>query len=103
LLLEISRLISNNYERVKEFHQRFITLLYKIPDKSTEAIQIEYYTSPFPPLVSLFVEKKETRTLAENFVEDIKVEKDLASIYTHQGMRKVKLPPQKRMGRRTRR
>ena len=33
----------------------------------------------------MFVKRKEIRTLTENFVETIKVEKDLVSIYTHQG------------------
>ena len=33
----------------------------------------------------MFVKKKEIRTLEENFEEAIRVEKDLASIYIHQG------------------
>ena len=66
-------------------NQRFITLLNKIPDKPVEAVQIEYYTSTLPPLVAMFVKRKEIRTLAENFLEAIKVEKDLATISTHQG------------------
>ena len=33
----------------------------------------------------MFVKAREKRTLAENFLESIKVEKDLASISNHQG------------------
>ena len=33
----------------------------------------------------MFVKRKEIRTLEENFEEAIEVEKDLASISTHQG------------------
>jgi hypothetical protein len=85
LLLEISRLRINNNENVKEVNQRFITLLNKIPNKPTKGVKIEYYTCALPPLVVMFVKRKEIRTLVENFVEAIKVGKDLASISTHQG------------------
>ena len=84
LLLELSRLNINKNDKVKEFNQIFITLLNKIPDNLAEAVQIEYYTSALPP-VAMFVKRKEIRTLEENFEEAIKVEKDLASIFIHQG------------------
>ena len=38
----------------------------------------------------MFVKAREKRTLAENFLEAIKVEKDLASISSHQGNRENK-------------
>ena len=50
-----------------------------------EAIQIEYYIVALPLPVSMFVKRKEIRTLADNFVAAIKFEKDLESISTHQG------------------
>ena len=50
-----------------------------------EVVQIEYYTVALPLPVSMFVKRKEIRTLADNFLEAIKVEKDLASISAHQG------------------
>ena len=50
-----------------------------------EEVQIEYYTASLPLPVAMFVKRKEIKTLAENFVEAIKVEKDLGSISTHQG------------------
>jgi hypothetical protein len=83
LFLEISRLRINKKEMVKEFDQRFITLLNKIPDKAIEAVQIEFYTTTLPPPVAMFVKRKEIRTLEENFVEAIKVEEDLVAISTH--------------------
>ena len=84
MLLELSRLKIKENEKVKEFNQRFITLLNKIPDKPPEAIQVEYYTVALPLIVAMFVKRKEIRTLEENFEESIKIEKDLASISTHQ-------------------
>ena len=50
-----------------------------------ESVEIEYYIVALLLPVSMFVKKKEIITLAENFVEAIKVEKYLASISTHQG------------------
>ena len=85
MFLEISRIKIKKKEKFKDLNQRFITLLNKIPDKPLEVVQIEYYTSTLPPPVAMFVKRKEIRTLAENCVEAIKVEKDLASISTHQG------------------
>ena len=91
-------------ENVKEFNQRFITLLNNIHDKPPEAIQIEYYTASLPLSVAMFVKRKEIRTLEENFEEaTIKVEKDLHQFLLIERMRKVKHPPQKSMGKGTRR
>ena len=84
LLLELARLKINENEKVKEFNQRFITLLNKIPDKPPKAIQVEYYTASLPLIVAMFVKRKEIRTLEEIFEEAIQIEKDLASISTHQ-------------------
>ena len=64
-------------------NKKIITLLNRIPDKPTQVVQIEYYTAALPLPVAMFVKGKEIRTLVENFEEAIKVEKDLASIYTH--------------------
>ena len=84
MLLDLARLNINESEKVKEFNQRFVTLLNKIPDKPPEVIQIEYYTAALPLTIALFVKRKEVRTLEENFEEAIQIEKDLATISTHQ-------------------
>ena len=81
LLLELARLKIKENEKFKEFNQRFITLLNKIPDKPPEAIQIEYYAAALPLIVAMFIKRKEIRDLEENFEEAIKIEKDLTSIH----------------------
>ena len=55
LLLEHARLKIKENAKFKEFNQRFITLLNKIPNKPPEAIQIEYYIAALPLPVSIFV------------------------------------------------
>ena len=85
LLLELARLNINKNEKFKEFNQRFITLLNKIPDKPPKDVQIEYYIVALPIPVAMFVKRKEIRTLEENFEEARKVWKDLPSISIDQG------------------
>lgn len=58
LLLELARLKINENEKVKELNQRFITLLNKIPDKPSKAIQVEYYTDALPLTIAMFVKRK---------------------------------------------
>ena len=50
-----------------------------------EVVQIKFYTITLPPPIAIFVKRKKIWTLKENFLESIKVEKDLASISTHLG------------------
>ena len=70
---------------MKDFNQRFITLLNKIANKPSEALQIEFYTSSLLPPISMFVKREKKQTLVENLEETIKVEKDLESISNHPG------------------
>jgi hypothetical protein len=49
----------------------------------------------------MFVKKKEIRTLKENFEEAIKVEKDLESIYTHQGNEESEPSTSKKNGKKS--
>ena len=76
-------MIINKKEKVKEFNQIFITLLNRIPDKPMEASQINFYIASLPPPIAMFVKRKEIQTLTKNFVEAIKVEKDIEAISTH--------------------
>ena len=85
MFLDISRIRINKKENVKGFNQRFITLLNRIHDKPAEPIQIEFYTTSLPPLVSMFVKREEIKTSEEMFLEFIKVEKDLVAISHHLG------------------
>ena len=68
---------------MKDINQRFINLFNQILDKPTKSVHIEFYTVALPLPVMMFVKGKEKRTLVENFLEAIKVEKDLASISSH--------------------
>ena len=52
---ELLRIRINENEKVKDFNERFITLLNRIPIKHVEAVQIEYYTSTLSPNISMFV------------------------------------------------
>ena len=52
-------------------------------DKPVESIQIEFYIDSLLPPITMFVNGKEKQTLAENFQEAIKVEKDLVAISSH--------------------
>lgn len=63
----------------------FITLLNRIPDKPADAVKIDFYIVTLLPPVTMFVKRKSKQTLVKNFVEAIKVEKDLAIISHHLG------------------
>ena len=83
-------MIFDKKDKVKDFNQRFINLLNRIPEKPVESIQVEFYIDALPPTTAMFVKAREKRTLDEIFLEAIKVEKDIASISSHQGNAKNK-------------
>ena len=85
LVLELSRMRCDKKDKVKYFNQISINLLNSIPKKPVESIQVEFYIVALPPSIAMFVKAREKRTLAENFIEAIKVEKDIASISSSQG------------------
>jgi hypothetical protein len=59
LFLEISTIKINKKEKVKDFNQIFIMLRNRIPDKSTEVVQSEFYTATLLPPIAMFVKRKE--------------------------------------------
>jgi hypothetical protein len=69
-------------EKVKDFNQRFLTLMNKIPQasKPVEDVSIEFYTSSLPFSMEMFVKRDEKNTLEATFKEAIKVEKDMLSL-----------------------
>lgn len=75
----------NEKEKVKDFNQRFMTLLNRILIKPTEAVQIEFYNVALPPPIGMFVKNQDIQTLVDNFVEAIQVEKDLVKISNYLG------------------
>ena len=81
--LEILRMRCDKKNKVKYFNQIFINILNRIPEKPVESIQVEFYTTALPPAIAMFVKAREKRTLVENFIEAIKMEKDKASISSH--------------------
>jgi hypothetical protein len=58
-------------EKVKDFNQRFTTILNKFqPEaKPTQELQIEVYANALPASISMFVKRAAKHTLAENFEE----------------------------------
>ena len=58
-------------ERVKDFNQRFTTILNKFQAvaKPTQELQIEVYANMLPASISMFVKRAAKKTLAENFEE----------------------------------
>jgi hypothetical protein len=78
LVLELSRMRCDKKYKINDFNERFINLLNRIPEKLAESIQVEFYTAALPPSTTMFVKAREKRTLAEIFIEAMKVEKDIA-------------------------
>ena len=85
MVLELSRMRCDKKDRIKDFNQRFINNLNRIPEKPTKSIQVEFYTTALPPSIAMFVKARHKRTLAEIFIEAQQVEKDIASISSSQG------------------
>ena len=85
LFLDILGIMMNEKEKVKYLNQRFINILNIIHIKPIEAVQSEYYTSTLPPNIAMSVKNQEKLTLVDNFVEAIKVEKDLETISNYLG------------------
>jgi hypothetical protein len=69
MVLELSRMRCDKKDRIKDFNQRFINHLNRIPEKPTESIQVEFYTAALPPSVAMFVKARQKRSLVENFIE----------------------------------
>ena len=88
LVLELSRIRMETKEKVKDFNQRFLTLRNRIPtiSRPAEDVTIEFYTSALPVSMAMFVRQKSKLTLAENFEEAIKVEKDMSAIKANPGV-----------------
>jgi hypothetical protein len=85
MILELSRMRCDKKDRIKDFNQRFINHLNRIPEKPAKSIQVEFYTAALPPSVAMFGKARQKITLAENFIEALQVEKDIASIASSQG------------------
>jgi hypothetical protein len=71
LMAELFAATMSSKERIKDFNQRFTTILNKFqPEaKPTKEFQIEVYTNALPMSISMFVKRATKLTLAENFEE----------------------------------
>jgi hypothetical protein len=58
MVLELSRMRCDKKDRIKDFNQRFINHLNRIPEKPIESIQVEFYTAALPPSVAMFVKAR---------------------------------------------
>lgn len=92
LVLDISRIKMDEREKVRDFNQRFLTLMTKIPQasKHVEDVSIDFYTSTLPVSMAIFVKRGEKNTLEATFKESIKVEKDMLSLKINLGVQSSK-------------
>ncbi|CAF1514586.1 unnamed protein product [Adineta steineri] len=58
MVLELSRMRCDKKDRIKDFNQRFINHLNRIPEKPAEPIQVEFYTAALPPSMAMFVKAR---------------------------------------------
>ena len=82
LLTELSTIKCHKKEKVRDFNQRFATMLQKFPPNLAldNSITIEYYTKALPRDIVVFVKREARPTLAANYVAALAVERDMLSI-----------------------
>jgi hypothetical protein len=71
LMAELFFATMSSKEKVKDFNQRFTTILNKFQpeDKPTQELQIEVYANALPASISMFMKRDAKHTLDENFEE----------------------------------
>ena len=67
LFLELSRIRFDKKDKVKDFNQKFINLLNRIPEKPAESIQVEFYIVALPPPIAMFVKEREKNNFSRKF------------------------------------
>ena len=82
LALELSRIMMDGKEKIKDLNQHFLTLKNKIPIESRppEGVVVEFYTPTLPQMMAMFVKQTCKISLQDNFTEAIRIEKDLVSL-----------------------
>jgi hypothetical protein len=70
-MVELFITTMSSKEKVKDFNQRFTTILKKFqPEaKPTHELQIEVYSNALPSSIFVFIKRVVKHTLAENFEE----------------------------------
>jgi hypothetical protein len=71
LMDELLAATMSSKEKVKDFNQKFTTILnkFQLEAKPTQELQIKVYANTLPTFVSMFVKRAAKRTLVENFEE----------------------------------
>jgi hypothetical protein len=87
MVLELSIIKMDAKEKVKDFNQRFLTLLKKIPltYKHVDGLSIEFYTLALLFSMAMFFKRDKNHTLDDTFKEAIKVEKHMQILKTNPG------------------
>lgn len=82
LVLELSRIRMNGKEKIKDFNQCFLSLRNKISVESRplEGVVIEFYTLDLPQTMAMFMKQNHKVTVQDNFIEAIRIEKDLTNL-----------------------
>ena len=82
LLTKLSTIKCHKKEKVRDFNQRFATILQNFPPNLAldDSITIEYYTKALPRDIVIFIKCKAQPTLAANYVVALAVERDMLSI-----------------------
>jgi hypothetical protein len=90
--LDLSRIKMDTNEKVKDFNQRFLSLLKWISraSKHVEDVTIEFYTSSLPMSMAMFVKNIEKATLEANFQEALKIENNMLSLKGNPGVESSK-------------
>ena len=70
-MVELFTATMSSKEKVKDFNQRFTTILnkFQLEAKPTQELQIEVYVNALSASISMFVKRATKTTLAENFEE----------------------------------
>jgi hypothetical protein len=100
LMAELFAATMTPKERVKDFNQRFMTILNKFQPvvKPAQELQIEVYANALPASISMFVKRAAKKTLAENFEEAKMIEFQMKGCKEGQASlaRKESQPPPRR-------
>ena len=77
LINDLSNLMAESKEPIKDFNSCFNKLLNKIPtaSKPSEEVRSEWYISALPSNIAIFIDRANKTTLADNIKEAIAVEK----------------------------
>ena len=63
LVLELCRMRCDKKDKIKDFNQRFINLLNRIPEKPAESIQVEFYNASLTPSIDMFVKDRQKKKI----------------------------------------